>query len=117
MKTVIPGKAQQVQECVDFAIERCKAHGLIQNGEPVNTEVGVSIRSPMGMLGCEITIREDGNDLVIDSNAGKTLILSDPAPIPFPFRSFFEFLGDKMMLAHTNRMLKIIHSEIKHRFS
>ena len=117
MKTTLSRKADQLQECVAFAMERCKAHGFIPNGDPVKTEAGFSIRSSSGMINCEITIFEVGNDLIIDSKAGKTLILSDPAPVPFPFRSFFEFIGDKMLFVHTNRILKAIHSEIEDRFS
>ena len=117
MKTTLPGMARHLQECVAFASERCQAHGLIPNGDPVKTEAGFSIRSSSGMINCEITIFEVGNDLIIDSKAGKTLILSDPAPVPFPFRSFFDFIGDKMLLVHANRFLKTIHSEIEHRFS
>ena len=117
MKTRLPGKADQLQECVAFAMERCKAHGLVTNGDPVKTENGFSIRLSCG----NIAIFGDGNDLIVDSKAETTrscVVMSDPAPLPIftPIISFFEFIGDKMLNVHANRVLKTIHSEIAERF-
>ena len=118
MKTVITGKSQQLQECVDFAIERCKAHGFSLNCEQMKQGDSFSISSGNGDLA--FSIYQVGNDLVVESKTKtrKFLILADPAPplsiLPF---SLGDILGRIVVKSFANHILKNIHSEIEHRFS
>ncbi len=118
MKTVITGKSQQLQECVDFAIERCKAHGFSLNCEQMKQDDSFSISSSNGVLALTFSFYQVGNDLIVESKALKCLVLTDPAPppsiLPFPFGNIVDYAGNKLL---ANRIFKTIHSEIEHRFS
>lgn len=118
MKMVIPGKAKQVQECVDFAIERCKAHGFSLNCEQTKQDDRFSVSSGNGVFALTFSIYQVGNDLIVESKTWKCLVLTDPAPqpsiLPFPFGNIVDYAGNKLL---ANRILKTIHSEIEHRFS
>jgi hypothetical protein len=114
MKTILRGKACQFRECAAFAVDRCRAHGLSANVEPIEKDVGVSIRFLNGLIVCGIDILADGNDLLIESTAEKVLILSDPAPIS-PFLSWM--IGDIISRVRAKRILKAVHSEIEKRFT
>ena len=116
MKTILPGEASQFRECVAFAVDRCKAHGLRANGEPIEKDIGVSIRFSKAVIAFAIDIQVDGNDLIIESTAEKNVILSDPAPI-YLCIPFGEHISNKISHVHANRILKTVHSEIEKRFT
>ncbi len=119
MKTILSGKAHQLSECVAFAVNRCKAHGLDPNDEPTTTDTGVAIRSRSESFSIKISVHDE--DLIIESKAKFTpsVIMSDPAPPLynlFLFGNLFGWISDKLSHGRVKSVFQSIHSEIKHRF-
>lgn len=119
MRTVLPGKARQIEECTGFVMETLESCGLRPSVVPAESGIGVVVRCPMSFLVCyRFDIFETEDDLVVESVAGDITIMDDSKNSRSGLFDGFGGLAYRMFrYLMASPVIKTVHSDIERRFA